>query len=160
MNHALRFRSGWQELHRVPVHADAVLQPGDLVYLDAGRARAADQFPFDTDAATTRAAFAAQFLGVCLDASAAGETADVTVDLSPLAVYEFAVVEGTFSLGAYVAPALEGSHLQPRRLTAVTEASEAIGRAAEAHLAPASRLKVRFASAFHPASANVHASLG
>lgn len=160
MSHALRFRSGQVELHRLRVDSATILEPGDLVYLDGDDIKPASQFPFVTDLATTRGQFAAVFLGVCHEYSAAGETHDVSVDLSPLAVYEYEVQSATFEVGSLLAPASSGDSLQPRRLAKVTNPAHAIARAAEYKATAAQHLRVQFASAFHPGSANVNAALG
>jgi hypothetical protein len=159
MSNALRFRSGQVELHRLPVDADTVLNPGDLVYLDTDDVKPAADLPFNEDLATTRADFAAVFLGVCHQFSQAGDTDDVSVDLSPLAVYEYDVTEATFQVGDTLAPAGDSNGLESQRLSQVADATKTIARAAE-HKAAATRLRMQFASAFHPASANVNAALG
>ena len=102
MSNALRFRSGQVELHRLRVDSGTVLNPGDLVYLDTDDVKPAADLPFDTDLATTRGNFAAVFLGVCQQGSADGETADVSVDLSPLSVYEYDCDSATFEVGNLV----------------------------------------------------------
>lgn len=160
MSHALRYRSGPVELHRLRVDADTVINPGDLVYLDTDDVKPAADFPFDTDLATTRENFAAVFLGVAHTASADGETADVSVDLSPLSVYEFVTTSGTCEVGSLFAPMGDSNGLESQRLAKVTVADVAIARAAEYKSAAATAVRVQFASAFHPASANVNAALG
>jgi hypothetical protein len=160
MSHSLRFRSGQVELHRLRVAAETVLEPGDLVWLDGDDLKPAADFPFDTDLDTTRAAFAAVFLGVCQQYSAAGDTADVSVDLSPLAVYEFDCDAATFEVGSLLAPDGDSEALFSRKLAKVTDPAVAIARAAEYQAGEATRIRVQFASAFHPASANRNALIG
>ena len=160
MSNRLRFRSGQVELHRLRVDSGTVLNAGDLVYLDADDVKPASEFPFTTDLATTRGNFAAVFLGVCHQASAVGEVADVSVDLSPLAVYEFDVETATYEVGDKLACAGNSDGLDPQRLGKVSSAAVAIGRAAEYKSTATNRLRAQFASAFHPGSANVNAAIG
>lgn len=160
MSNRLRFRSGQVELHKLRVDADTVLHAGDVVYLDTNDVKPAAEFPFTTDLATTQGNFAAVILGVCHQASAAGDTADVSIDLSPLAVYEFDVDAATFEVGDKLACDGDSDGLASQQLAKVTNAALAIARAAEFKAAAASLLRVQFASAFHPASSNVNAAIG
>lgn len=160
MSNRLRFRCGQVELHKVRVNSDTVLEAGDLVYLDTDDVKPASEFAFDTDLATTRSNFAAVFLGVCHQASADGETADVSIDLSPLAVYEFDVDAATFELGDKLACDGDSDGLAAQQLAKVTNAAHAIARASEFKATASSLLRVQFASAFHPSSSNVNSAIG
>jgi hypothetical protein len=159
MPNALRYRSGLVELHRLRVDSDTEIAPGDLVYLDTDDVKPAAEFPFDTDLPTTREQFAAVFLGIAHQASEAGETADVSVDLSPLSVYEFDCDSATFEVGSLLTPDGEGEALFSQRLSKTSSADVAIARAAE-YKAAATLIRAQLASAFHPASANVNAAIG
>jgi hypothetical protein len=160
MPHKLRFRSGQVELHRLRVDDETVLEPGDLVYLDTDDVKPAADFPFDTDLATTRGAFAAVFLGVCHQPSAEGESNDVSIDLSPLSVYEYEVDSATFEVGDLLAPDGDSDEIVSQRLAKVASAAQAIARSAEYKASAATLLRMQFASAFHTGSSNVNAALG
>lgn len=160
MSHRLRFRSGQVDLHRLRVDEDIELNAGDLVYLDVNDVRPASEFPFTTDLATTRGNFAALFLGVCHQSSAVGETTPVSVDLSPMAIYEFDIEPGLFELGDKIACSGNSDGLANQELVKVGSAATAIGRSAEYKGVASSTLRVQFASAFHTASSNVNAALG
>jgi len=160
MANKLRFRSGQVELHRLRVESDTVLEPGDLVFLDTDNVKPASDFPFTTDLATTRANFAAAFLGICHQASAMGETDDVSIDLSPLSVYEYEVDSETFEVGSLLAPDGDSDSIEAQRLAKVANAGHAIARAAEYKASAATLLRVQFASAFHTGSSNVNAAIG
>jgi hypothetical protein len=160
MANRLRFRSGQVELHKVRVDSETVIEAGDLVWLDTDDVKPASAFPWTTDLATTQGNFAAVFLGVAHQSSAAGETADISVDLSPFSVYEFEVDAGTYEVGGLLGPDNVSNALADQRLTTVSSAALAIARAAEYKAAAATLLRVQFASAFHPASANVNAEVG
>ncbi|MEX0701174.1 MAG: hypothetical protein WD069_03685 [Planctomycetales bacterium] len=160
MANRLRFRSGQVQLQRLRVAAETVIEAGDLVYLDANEVKPAADFPWDSDLATTQAAFAAAFLGVAHQPSAEGDTADVSVDVSPLAVYEFDVDPGTFEVGDSLGPDESSEALMNQQLAPVESGTNAIARAVEYRAASSPVLRVSFAPAFHPASANVNAAVG
>ncbi len=160
MSNRLRFRSGQVDLHKLRVDDDTVLSAGDLVYLDTDDVKPASEFPFTTDLATTRGNFAAVFLGVCHQPSADGDTTPVSIDLSPLAVYEFDVEPGTFEVGGKLACDGDSDGLSNQQLAKVSSAATAIARAAEYKAIASSLLRVQFASAFHTASSNVNAAIG
>jgi hypothetical protein len=160
MSNRLRFRSGQVELHKLRVDSDTVLEAGDRVFLATDDVKPASDFTWTTDLATTRGNFAAVFLGVCHQPSADGDTADVSIDLSPLAVYEFDAVSSTFEVGDMLAPAQNSSALHKQTLQKVASAAHAIGRTAEYKAAASAVLRMQFASAFHPASSNVNAAIG
>jgi len=160
MSNQLRFRSGQVELHRLRVDSDTVLEPGDLVFLDTDDVKPASDFTFDTDLPTTRGNFAAVFLGVCHQGSAEGETDDVSIDVSPLSVYQYDCDSATFEVGSLLAPDGDSDSIDSQRLAKVTNAAQAIGRAAEYKASAATQIRAQFASAFHAGSANVNAAIG
>jgi hypothetical protein len=159
MSNQLRFRSGQVQLHKLRVDSGTLIEAGDLVFLDTDDVKPAVDFPWDTDLATTQGDFAAVFLGVAHEQSADGETADVSVDLSPLSVYEFDVNSATYEVGGLLGPDENSSALMSQQLeTAIANAS--IARAAEYKAAASTTLRVTFASAYHAGSANVNANIG
>jgi len=160
MANRLRFRSGQVELHRLRVDSGTVIEAGDLVYLDTDDVKPASSFPWNTDLATTQGEFAAVFLGVAHQPSADGETDDISVDLSPQAVYEFDVNAATYEVGDILGPDENASTLMDQQLEAVAGAAQGIARAAEYKASSASQLRVRLASAYHTASANTNAVIG
>lgn len=160
MSNRLRFRSGQVELHKVRVDSATELEAGDLVWLDTDDVKPASAFAWTTDLATTQANFANVFAGVVHQPSAVGEADPVSIDLSPLAVYEFDVVASTFELGGLLGVDGAPSALVDQRLAKVTAASRAIARAAEYKAASSSLLRVQFASALHTGSSNVNAAIG
>lgn len=159
MANCLRFRSGQVDLAKVRVDAGTVIAAGDLLYLDGDDAKPAASFPWTSDLATTQTAFAQAFLGVAHEPSPAGSSAPISVDLSPLAVYEFDCDSDTYEVGGLIGPDGEASALFSQRLTKVATPARAIGRAAEFKASAATLLKVRLASAWHPASHNLKAAV-
>ena len=159
MSNQLRFRSGQVQLRKLRVDSGTVIEAGDLVFLDTDDVKPAADFTWDTDLATTQAAFAAVFLGVAHQQSADGDTDDVSVDLSPFSVYEFDVNSATYEVGDPLGPDENASQLMSRQLEAAASANS-IARAAEYQPAAQATLRVTFASAYHTGSANTNAAIG
>lgn len=155
----LRFRSGQVQLRKVRVDAQTVIAAGDLVWLDTDDAKPASAFSWTTNLATTQGNFAAKFLGVAHQPSAAGDSTPISVDVSPDSVYEFDVASTSYELGAPLGPDESTSTLMNQKLETCVSTS-AIARAAEYTSAETSTLRVTFASAFHTSSTNVNAAIG
>ncbi|MDA0833454.1 MAG: DUF2190 family protein [Planctomycetota bacterium] len=160
MPNRLRFRSGQVHLIKVRVDAETVIEAGDLVFLDGDDVKPASDFEWTSDLATTQSAFATQFLGVAQQPSADGETGDISVDVSPLSIYEFQVAAGTYEVGDELGPDSGENVLLNQQLEAVASGTLAIARAAEYKAATATSLRVTFASAFYTGSANANAAVG
>lgn len=160
MTNNLKFRSGQVQLHKLRVDSNTVISAGDLLYLDGNDVKPASEFPWDTDLETTQAAFADVFIGVSHQSSADGDTDDISVDLSPLAIYQFEVAPGTYEVGDLLAPAGLSSQLMSQQLEAVIDATQAIAFAAEYQTNAETQLRASFASAYHSASANANAAVG
>ena len=155
----LRFRSGQVLLRRVPVNVDTVIEVGDLLWLDGDEVKPASDFTWDTDLATSQAAFAAVFLGIAHQPSAAGESIPVSIDVSSQSVYEFDTDNAAYTFGQSLGPGENSSTLSNKQLTSAT-ASSSIARAAEFSTTATNKLRVSFASAFALNSSNVNSSLG
>ncbi len=156
----LRFRSGPVHLLKLRVDPASIIEPGDLLYLDGTEARPAGEFPWDTDLATTQAQFADQFLGIAHERSAEGESEPISVDLSPMSVYELEVDPAAYEVGQLLGPAEASGALQEQQLAAVASPGRAIARAVEFSTGEVSRLRVTFASAWATGSTNTNAALG
>jgi len=154
--HKLRYRSGQVQLRKVRVEEDTVIQPGDLLFFDAGFARPSHKFPSEGNIQATRKLFARKFLGIAHSRSVGGETDPISVDVSPLAAYEVEVEPQSYEFGDLIGL----SDLSGADVTQVDKPEQAIARAAEFAPGRACLLRVQFASAFHPGSANIHASVG
>lgn len=154
----LRFRSGQVHLRKVRVDADTVIAAGDLVWLDGNDVKSAADFPWTTNLANTQAAFTEKFLGIAHQQSAAGQTDPISVDVSPLSVYEFDAAAAAYEVGQPLGPDESSGSLMNQQLEAAVAAS-AVARAAE--YAPSSAsLRVTFASAYATGSGNVNANVG
>ena len=155
----LRFRSGQVHLRKVRVDAGTVIEAGDLVWLDGSTAKPASDFTWQIDLPTTQAEFAASFLGVAHQPSKAGETAPISVDVSPDAVYEFDCNAAAYELGKPLAIDANGTTLMNKQLE-LANVGNSIARAAEYTDSTVSTLRVTFASAFYTGSSNASATLG
>ncbi|HVJ68383.1 MAG TPA: hypothetical protein VM510_10385 [Caulifigura sp.] len=156
----LRFRSGQVHLVKCRVDADTVIEAGDMVWLDTDDVKPASAFAWDTNLATTQGSFAAKFIGVAHQQSANGDTAPISVDISPLSVYEMDVPSTTYEVGGLLGPDNASTTLMNQQLETVGSAAAAIARAVEYKATAAASLRVSFASAYSTASANVNAAVG
>lgn len=160
MSNRLRFRSGQVQLHKLRVASATVIEAGDMVFLDANDVKSAGSFTWTTDLATTQGNFAASFLGIAHQQSANGDTDDISVDLSPQAVYEFDANPATYEVGDALGPDELSAALMNQQLEAAASSASGIARAAEYKASSASTLRVTFASAFAAGSSNVNAAIG
>ena len=88
---------------RMPVDTTVVIESGDMVYQEVDDVRPATSFTYVSGSLPdTQANFAAKFLGVALEASPTGETADITIGTK--GVYELECAAATFEVGDLVAP--------------------------------------------------------
>jgi len=155
----LRFRSGQVQLVKCRVDSGTVIEAGDMVWLDSDDVKPASAFTWTTNLATTQGAFAAKFIGIAHQQSKDGETASISVDVSPLSVYEMDVPSTTYEVGAMLGPDESSSALQDQQLETAVSAA-AIARSVEFKATASGTLRVSFASAFSAASANVNAAVG
>ena len=160
----ITYQFGQQDFRPVRTLSATVIAKGDLLYLDTGTgtAKPANSFTWTTDLATTRANFAAVFLGIAASGKAAGSTDDVTVDLSPLSVFAANCILHTFEIGDMVTPAQDGSNnlLSSNAVERTTTAAQAIGRV-HRYVAHADALvKVHFGSAYAAGSSNKNSFFG
>ena len=160
MPNRLRFRGGHVQLRRLRVDSDTLLDAGDLVYLDSDDVKPASNFPWNTDLGTTQSDFAAVFLGVVQQPSTSGETGNVSVDVSPLSIYEFNVHSDLYEVGSLLGPDELNSALMSQQLEKTAGNASAIARSAEFSSANTNFLRMTFASAFHTGSANTNAQIG
>lgn len=155
----LRFRSGQVQLRKVRVDASSTIHAGDLLWLDGNVARPASEYAWNTDLATTQAEFAAKFLGVAHQPSAAGESTPISVDVSPQSVYEFDVSLGSYEIGQPLGPDENLSLLMSQQLESALPAN-AIARSAEYTTAAVTTLRVTLAPAYSTGSSNLNSNLG
>lgn len=160
MSNLMRFRSGAVQLQKVRVDAETVIEAGDMVFLDTDDVKPASDFAWTTDLATTQGAFAGAFLGIAYQCSGEGETDPISIDVSPLSVYEYGVYSATYEVGAMLGPDSASSLLMDQQLKGVGSAGLAIARGAEYKASASGLLRVNFASAFFTGSGNVNSAIG
>lgn len=158
-----RFRSGQMQLVSHPVDSATVIDKCDMVYISssAGEILPASSHNFLGSLAAAQAAFADIFLGIAYGNSAAGETDDVSVDISPDSVYEFDVVSDTYTLGAPLGPANVDSAilLDDQRLVDATGTSS-VARSFTFEAAAVTKLRVKFGTAYNVAANTPNSIVG
>lgn len=130
----------------------------DLVGLSSGNVVRAEDQAWDTDLATTQAAFVALFLGVSGQRKTAnvarvdGNSEDNRIRVDAEGVYEYDCASASFAVGDLVGPAKQsGNALESQKVVAAGSESVAIGRVAEA-TSSATKVKVRILSAKMPSA--------
>ena len=160
MANAYTFRSGQQKLVRFPVDSATVIAKGDMLFWDTDDAKPAGDFTWDSDLAATQAGFANVFIGIANAPSAAGETDDIDVDVSPDSVYEMTCASAAYKPGAPVGPdKASGNTLLSQALEAAVAASS-VARTTKAAPSSSTKIHVSFASAYSVSSGNVNANVG
>lgn len=167
MANKLRFINGMVDLRGVRPDPEYKIEAGDLCILTRERlCRPANAITL-ADCRDPQEVFAACFLGVAQQSHARGSKALLVVDLSPLSIYEFDVVPDTIHLGDQLMAVLQGDPKSTLVETALMsqklikcQRSYGIATAVESVKQNDTVVRVQFASAFHPASANVHAQMG
>jgi hypothetical protein len=93
------------DIVKLPVLTATVIEVGDLCQHLTGNVQPASSEAWNVTVAATRDDFKSTFVGVAMQASAAGETAEIAI--ATRGVFEFDCVAATFDYGALVGPADE-----------------------------------------------------
>lgn len=122
-----------------PVANATAVSVGDLVGLSSGNVVTAAATTWDTNTATTQAAFALLFLGVAAQRKVAsvpriyGNSQDLIIRVDTAGEYEFDCASATFAVGDLVGPAKDtGNALLSNKVVAVATENLAIGRVTKA----------------------------
>lgn len=156
------FLSGHQKLSLYTVASATVIARGDMCWMAGSdnEIYPASDFPWDTNIATTQAAFAEVFAGIAYQNSPSGETDDVSVDVSSESEYEFDCNSATYALGATLGPDQDTTaDLLSQKLEAAV-AGSSVAVAMEKYTSATTRVVVAFASAHNPSANNVNGALG
>ncbi|NNJ27759.1 hypothetical protein [Alienimonas chondri] len=153
----LTYRTGPTQLVRVPSDPAFAIRPGMLLGLFGGAVRPPSGTPWLGDLATTRGLFSDSFVGVAHSAAEAGESAMVSVDVSPLSVYAPALEPGGIAFGGSLAPADAGGELSDDLLAPAGDRAAAVGLAMETVAADAPAVRASFASVYSPAANHAQA---
>ena len=149
---ALVFRSGQVHLRKFRVTSETVITPGTFVCV-------VNDYLVPASSQPTATEVAASFAGVSHQRSEAGQTAAVSVDVSPLAVYECDAEVDSYEVGDLIATAVDVSPLDTTVAAADTP-DEAIAMAAEFADVGQTRLRVTLASTVCTASSHSLAQIG
>jgi len=128
---------------RGPVDSAQTIELGDMVFQNTDDIRSMDQFTYGATLAITQVNAAAKFLGVAMNASASGETRDITVRQT--GVFEFDCAAATFEIGDLVAldDNATPDALLPQQVIACGENGYgAIGRVVRRYSANTTRVEV------------------
>lgn len=154
------YRFGQTEIVGIPVDSGTVISIGDMVYLASGKALPAASTTWNTNLATTQADFANVFLGISQSQSANGDTDDIDVDISPMSVYEFSVASDTYTMGVPLGADKDTGNAILSQTLEDAVAASSVATCYKPAAVATTLLKVKFASAFNPASSNANISLG
>lgn len=147
----LRFRSGQVQLVKCRVDANTIIEAGDMVWLDGDDVKPASAFPWG-GLLDSQQGFATKFLGIAHQQSQDGDTTPISVDLSPLSVYEMDTPATTYEVGDMLGADEQSHTLMNQKIEKVGYKSAAIARAVEFKSTASSTLRVSFASAFFSAT--------
>ena len=126
----MRWRYGDTNPVIAAVAAATVIEIGDLLWQDADNAKPASLFAVANNKPADQAAFTAEFLGVAMARSRAGDTAPIRV--ATTGVFEFDCAAATFELGDMLGvDAGAGGALLNQQCVKVAASCEAIGRVAK-----------------------------
>ncbi len=157
MANNLRHRHGEQLLVKCAVDSAIVIEVGDMVWLNTDDVRPATSFTWDTNIATTQAAFAVLFIGIAQESSASGQTDEINVDISPMSVYEMILSSATAEVGDPLGPDQTGTGstatLMDQQLESAV-ATSSIARCVKRNAAAGTAIEVVFASAYFPNNLN------
>lgn len=151
------FLRGQRDLRKVAVDSATVIAKGDMVWYDGSNDEVvpASDFLWTSNIATTQGNFAAAFMGIAAEASAAGETDPISIDMSPDSVYEIDVPSATYHHDTPLGPDEGSSSLLSQKLETAAAAA-AIARSVQNKTG--TRLEVKFASS--QMLSNVNANVG
>jgi hypothetical protein len=138
------------EIVYVDVADTTVIAAGDLVYLTAGAVKAAADFTWNTDLATTQAGFTDVFVGVALQshASGGGHITDFPVDISPASTWTFPCTSETHEIGDTLGPKKAAGNALVSQTLVKSVAASSIARCVKRDTSAATSVTVRIQSAY------------
>ncbi len=130
MSDTMRWRYGETSPVMLAIDSATVVEIGDLIYLDSGKAKPAGLLADQSSEAADQVAFHAKFTGVAMQRSRAGETSPIRIATS--GVFEFPCASATFEVGDLVGPTVTGAGtaLENQKAKAVPAVNRAVGRCA------------------------------
>lgn len=144
-----QFRKGPVDIEHFDVHVTSsvptrAIASGDLLAAVSSKMIPASAFTWDTDLATTRAAFVAAFVGVSEGRSRIGSTdaRDLRIPVNTNGTYEMDCTSASYTVGQLVGPKKDSGNALMNTLEGVSAVTQAIGRVVEAG-SSVTRIKVR-----------------
>lgn len=145
----LRYHVRHRLIQYYAVDAGAIITAGDLVWLNTDDVKAASDFVWDTNLATTQAEFVNLFVGVALDDHPAGTgVVNFPVDISPMSIYEYACTSEAHENGDTMGPAKAAGNALLNQTLAKAVAASACARCVKRDASADTRTIVRLQSAF------------
>ena len=142
----------------VPVATATAVAVGDIVGISSGNVVRAEDETWNTDLATTQAAFVPKFLGVsgqrkiANEARVMGNGQDNRIRIDTQGIWEFDCASANFAVGDLVGCAKQtGNALESQKVVAVATENLAVGRVAEAGTS-VTKVKVQVLSVKAPAA--------
>lgn len=133
-----------QRVEAHPVDSTQTIDLGELCWLNVDDARPADQAAYGADLAITQANFSKLMIGVAMDTSETGDTADIAIATE--GVFEMICAAAQFEIGDLVGvdDNTGGTALLPAQVIAATEngAAQAIGRVVRRYSANTTRVLI------------------
>ena len=127
-----------------PVDSAQTIDIGELCWLNTDDARPADQATYGADLAITQANFSKLFIGVAMDTSETGDTAEIAIATE--GVFEMICAAAQFEIGDLVGvdDNTGSTALLPAQVIAATEngAAQAIGRVVRRYSANTTRVLI------------------
>ena len=158
-----RFRSGQMQLRQYQVASATVIERSDMLYIDttANEVKNAAAFPWGGGTLSLEQTdFANLFVGIAYEASASGDTDDISVDVSADAVYEFDVASATYEVGDLLGPDENSGAFHDQQLEKSSTTVRSIARSFEHKASSVTSLRVTFASVHNLSGNNVNAVVG
>lgn len=131
MSNTMRWRYGDTNPVQLPVAADAQIEIGDLVYLDAGQAKPASDQADQGASLLNLQTFHDAFVGVAMQASPSGTASSIRI--ATTGVFEFECDSATHELGDLLSAGIDGAgdQLIDQRVAANATIDTALGRCAK-----------------------------
>lgn len=132
MSNNMRHRREQPKQKMFAVDSAQVIEIGDFLWQSTDDVRAASDYVWDTDIATTQRSFIKLFAGVAGDKSDSGDTDDIAVETA--GIVEMTCEAAQFEVGDLVGIAkASGNELEDQKIVAVASHDLAIGKVIQRH---------------------------
>lgn len=132
-----------------PVDSATVIAAGDLVYLDTDDIKPAADIAWNSNLATTQADLANVFMGVAMEAKAAGSAStNFPVQVGPFALHRFTAASSTYLPGDLVGADKASGNALLSNTVELAVAASSIGRVASRHSSASTSVLINIQSAY------------